>query len=338
MKYLPVRELENVTSALNFDTLDCHVMGGCDLYITKSIGSDKKLYKAVETSLESQHDALERFASLSPPNAGMVDLTRSSPFGPLTQVSSRRTFAYLIATLNSSHPDYEFANSCRPTDFRREKTLKSIMNTIDETLYNLRPRVPSTLSAANAIGLQTPGGSQTWGPKMWNAIDREMTLKECDIYVYSPEDDPFDGEESAIWSLHYFFFNKNRKRVCYIYARGMSIANHATNHIRSKRSRPISQTLSMSDAGASKRAKYWLGDQAEHLVGSWNAGPCSDTIPQPGDDQVDAEDALGDSDISRGVLSDDEDEYDEDELEARFRGKSKVMGMNDHIAAMMDEI
>lgn len=225
MKYLPLRDFEDVTSALNFDTPDCHVIGGCDLYTTKAAGGDKKLYKNIEHSLESQHESVLRLsASLSPPQAESLaeslNLSRSSPFGPLSQISSRRTFAYLIATLNASHPDYDFSHILRPTDFRKERSLRAVMNTIDTTLFNLRPRPsnamlsvpPSSWSAGSggsgSSGTRTPGGHHIWSPRMWRMIDNEMNLRDCAIYCYQPEEDPFDGEEGSIWSMNYFFFNK----------------------------------------------------------------------------------------------------------------------------------
>lgn len=99
------------------------------------------------------------------------------------------------------------------------------------------------------------------------------------MYCYNPEEDPFDSEESAIWSLHYFFFNKNRKRVCYIYLRGFSMASHspmgASHMIKTvKRPSHLTRTLSVGSTtsiGAAKRAKYWLGDRADRPVeGSWD--------------------------------------------------------------------
>ncbi|KAI5280160.1 RNA polymerase III-inhibiting protein maf1 [Ascosphaera acerosa] len=67
----------------------------------------------------------------------------------------------------------------------------------------------------------------SWGPRMWKLIDEQMTLSECAIYRYSPEEDPYEGDEGeedgAIWSLRYFFFNKQRKRVCYIHLKGISV-------------------------------------------------------------------------------------------------------------------
>lgn len=272
VQFLPLSEFEDVTNALNFDTSDCHVVGGCDLYTTKAAGGDKKLYKNIENSLESQYESLLRLsASLSPPHASSaaasLNLSRSSPFGPLSDHSSRRTFAYMIATLNASHPDYDFSHLLRPSDFRRERSLKKVMNTIDSTLFNLRPQMardvtPPTPSTGSSP--HVPLTTHSWGPRMWRIIDDQMSLKECSIYCYAPEEDPYDGDDASIWSLNYFFFNKARKRVCYLYLRGISVlsrlADGAATPIETKRT--MDDGYLTPDLGARKRARYWLGDYA----------------------------------------------------------------------------
>ena len=108
---------------------------------------------------------------------------------------------------------------------------------------------------------------------MWHLIDKEMVLKECSIYCYAPEEDPYDGEEGALWSSNYFFFNKAKKRVCYLYLRGLSMLEFDSGlktlvtpgtpgaH-RSKRC--VSGTWSLDDEETtSKRARFWLGDRAD---------------------------------------------------------------------------
>lgn len=270
MKFIPLREFDDVSSALNFEAQDSHVIGGCDLYTTKAAGSDKKLYRNIETSLESQYESLLRLsASVSPPDDGPspLNLSRSSPFGPLSQVSSRRTFAYLIATLNASHPDYDFSHILRPTDFRKERNLRSVINIIDSTLYNLRPsnaamslHVPSQTTYTTAASASP--NSQAWGPQMWSLIDKEMTLKECTVYCWAPTDEPFEEDEGAIWSLNYFFFNKDLKRVAYLYVRCVPVATHSP---RVRSSMP-KRSASGLDSGANKRARYWLGDQAANVA------------------------------------------------------------------------
>lgn len=153
--------------------------------------------------------------SLSPPKTKVqskaVYQTLHSPFGPLDQISARKTFAYMIATLNASHPDYDFSSVLRPADFRRERSLRTVINTFNTTLFNLGVNVSKSI------------------PRMWDTIDAEMDLTQCNIYSYTPDDvsdDPY-GEEGLIWSSIYFFFNKHKKRVCYLYLRGISALSHS---------------------------------------------------------------------------------------------------------------
>jgi hypothetical protein len=286
MKFLPLRDFDVVTSALNFSTPDCRVTGGCDLYTTKAAGTDKKLYKNIECSLESQHAALIKFgASLSPPQreemADSLNLSRSSPFGPLSEISSRRTFAYLIATLNASHPDYDFSHVLRPTDFRRERNLRRVMASIDNTMSSVRPHnsslLPPTLraySSSPSTATSLPVSSPAWGPQMWSMIDQEMTLKDCTTFSYQPADDPFDGDEAAIWRIHYFFFNKAKKRVAYLYVRGLPIVVNSPALAPQRRGSGTGLTkrsapLPPSSFGANKRAKFWFGDRfANNVVAS----------------------------------------------------------------------
>jgi len=298
MKYIPLRDIDTVTNALNFSTQDCHIIGSCDIYTTKAAGGDKKLYRNIENSLESQHEALRRLsASLSPVSPSLramgdhpgtdevlsslpkspplfedqeIDLSRASPFGNLGQVTARRTFAYLIATLNASHPDYDFSHILRPSDFRKERSLRAIMNNVDSTLQNLRPKQtaamnylsPPTLSNSAPSGLGA--NNEIWSQNMWKLIDKEMGLRHCEKYTYVPDDDPFDGEEGAIWSMHYFFFSKEKKRVCYIYLRGFSVISHSPVNAPKFSQRPravqrSTSSLSLGD-GAGKRASFWLSD------------------------------------------------------------------------------
>ena len=183
----------------------------------KAAGGDKKLYKSISNTLTSRYETDLRLSQeLSLPTdsklqSKAVYQTLHSPFGPLDQVSARKTFAYMIATLNASHPDYDFSSVLRPTDFRREKNVRTVINTFNTTLFNLGVNVGNTI------------------PRMWDTIDSEMDLTYCNIYSYSPDDvsdDPY-GEEGLIWSNIYFFFNKNKKRVCYLYLRGISALSHS---------------------------------------------------------------------------------------------------------------
>ncbi|KAL2148383.1 hypothetical protein VTH82DRAFT_2303 [Thermothelomyces myriococcoides] len=369
---LNIASKDEVTSALNFDTPDCHVTGSCDLYTTKAAGSDKKLYKNIQQSLQSQHAALLKVgASLSPPQrdsvAASLNLNRSSPFGSLEEISNRRTFAYLIATLNASHPDYDFSHVLRPADFQRERVLRKVMTQIDSTLSSVRPTstlpdvaVPRS-SAAKPTDFNTGvSAAPPWGPQMWAMIDKEMSLKDCTVFSYQPADDPFDEEEGAIWALHYFFFNKALKRVCYLYVRGVPVMSHSPRVPgHSAMARGTRRSLAgladddLDDLGANKRARYWLGDDfAERITASdddmddglvWNRDADGDVRCQYGvddddddddDDDVDVEDEVGDTgDL---VMDVSEEEEEEEEDTQRRRSGSSIRGVSEDIAARME--
>jgi AP-1 complex subunit sigma 1/2 len=308
------------------------------LYTTKAAGSDKKLYKQIDRSLEAQHEAILRLAaSLSPPQAAQFaktsNLSQSSPFGTLSQISNRRTYAYMIATLNASHPDYDFSNVLRPADFCREKSLKNVMGTVDSKIYSAQSsRIPR--------GLQTPGGSLMWGPRMWNNIDAEMDLYSCEIYSYRPDENPFDDEETALWSLHYFFFNKAMKRVCYLNARALSpsfagddsddntVEDGTITPMRPKRRYEERQS---ADFSARKRARFWLGDRADDVEEPWDEY----VEDESAEEDVDVE--LLDEIVKRGRsmssnMSEDRDDV-EDEKE---RAKSRVRRMSEAVAEAIE--
>ncbi|KAI1401891.1 repressor of RNA polymerase III transcription MAF1 [Hypoxylon fuscum] len=272
MKSLPTRDFETVSSSLNFTTNECIVTGSCDLYTTKSAGTDKKLYKAIDNGLEAQHASLLKMsASLSPPRleamAASMNLMRSSPFGRLSEAGSRRVLGYMIATLNASHPDYDFSQSLRPSDFRREPHLRRVMANVDELMYSARPLsntlIPPTYCSYNSSpgsaavnGVVDMISNPVWSSHMWTLIDEEMTLKDCSIFSYQPDEDPFEGNEAAIWRMHYLFFNKNRKRVTYLYVRGLPNSSALAPHPRGS----IGLSNRYDDMGADKRATFWLGD------------------------------------------------------------------------------
>ncbi|KAK9474334.1 Maf1 regulator-domain-containing protein [Dipodascopsis tothii] len=226
MKFVEVQDLEVINSALDFDTPDCHVIGGCDLYTTKAAGTDKKLYKSINKHLHSMHqDNVLLSSSLSPPSfsppsefasfgksydestidGAMVSSSiGASPFGPLDQVSSRKTFAYLIAVLNASHPDHDFS-SLRPIDFKRERNSTQVINAFNNTLFG--------------VGMPVP-------PRLWEVLDSHIDLRDCVLYSHTPSPSFLADEPGTIWSMMWFFFNKKRKRVAYLFLKGRRHAHH----------------------------------------------------------------------------------------------------------------
>ena len=349
---MPNRDLDIVTSALNLSTPDLHILGGCDLYTTKAAGGDKKLYKTIEHGLEAQYQAKVSFShSLSPPEAKLMvpslNLSRNSPFGSMDKISSRRTYAYLIATLNASHPDYDFSHTLRPGDFKREKSLRAVINSIDTTLYNLRPRPFNSHFIKLAPGSALPPpGQPTWGPAMWGLIDQQMSLKECHIYRYAPEFDPFEDDDAgSIWSINYFFFNKTRKRVCYLYLQGISALSEGANDgfmtpIKLKRlAEDESDGWITPDMGARKRARYYFGDREGVEVVDPDEAEV-DTIgkpaaPTPSEERSD-EETFG---PPRRPVVDEHHNYllsDEETRSTRSMSKSTARGASEEVVGRMD--
>ncbi|KAL8305479.1 hypothetical protein RB597_003720 [Gaeumannomyces tritici] len=381
MKFLPLPDFVTVTSALNFDTPDCHVSGGCDLYTTKSTGQDKKLYKNIDKSLENQHASLVKFgASLSPPQraemSASLNLSRSSPFGSLADISSRRTFAYLIATLNASHPDYDFSHVLRPSDFKREKSLKRVMNNLDSTLGNTRAGVVAgpDFSLSRSCSSDNGAADPVWGPQTWALINKQMMLEDCTVFSYQPAENPFDEEEGAIWTLHYFFFNKALKRVAYLHARGVPVTSHSRRGVldgagysigarlhgagaasgayndddSSEEYGPLSASLKRgySDfAGANKRAKFWFGDRAASRVPADSDDEMDDGMiwNRTADGEFDDgyrnyDDDDDDDDDVRNRDDDDtsEEEGDESDTDLRIPSKGPIRAVSEDIASRME--
>jgi AP-1 complex subunit sigma 1/2 len=332
--------LHEVNLALNFDTLDTAIIGGCDLWTVKAAGSDKKLYKRIEKTLEERHkDRLSAFAHLSAQSAAQfadqLDIARDTPFGSFNEASNRHTFAYLIATLNATHIDYDFANTLNPDEFRCESQ-RTVMHKVDQTMYYLRPQV---YSAGLPVGAVTPLGSPIWSPRSWHLVDSEMDMANCEYYVWEPSDDPF-ADDGAIWSHHFFLYNKEKKRVCYFYLRGISALSSSPSVAMSLMSKfKQSQYESSANAGSRKRAEYWLGDRARKGLEAYGDSDELDNmvIDHPGD-IVDAEQSLW---IPTREMSTDADYYESDEdsdvesLVERERGRSAMRTMSEGV---MDRI
>lgn len=287
MQYLDLCALHEVNIALNFDTADTAIIGGCDLWTVKAAGSDKKLYKRIENTLEARHQNLVRaLAGLSAPTAaqftGQLNINRDTPFGTFHEPANRHTFAYLIATLNATHIDYDYANTLNPDEFRRE-TQQSLMLEIDTTMHYLRPHGYSPGLPGGAV---TPLGSPIWGPRSWQLLDSEIDLAACEYYVWEPSDDPF-ADDGAIWSHHYFLYNKERKRVAYFYIRGISALAKSPSGATSLMSRfkATQQYESSTNAGSRKRAEYWLGNRAKKGLEAYGDSDELDdlVIDHPGD-------------------------------------------------------
>jgi len=253
MKFLLVLAFEALNSVLSrLDTGECLIHGKIEAYSCKSAGTDKKLFKTLNTSLGHQLENASNSGSsssnnnnnnmassnaiLTPPNGfatnsisssgitlsssagGLGDslgdefqlerippcyLSLASPFGPLSDTGARRTFISLIQVLNASYPDYDWS-SLPPSEFRRED--------------------PNTVRNAISIGIPALSlDGVSLQARVWNAIDTEIRIAECEIFSYrpDPDNDPL-ARHRTLWYFDLFFYNRRLKRVIFFTCRSLA--------------------------------------------------------------------------------------------------------------------
>uniref|UniRef100_A0A672TH29 Repressor of RNA polymerase III transcription MAF1 n=1 Tax=Strigops habroptila TaxID=2489341 RepID=A0A672TH29_STRHB len=207
MKLLENSSFEAINSQLTVETGDAHIIGRIESYSCKMAGDDKHMFK--QFCQEGQPHVLE---ALSPPQTTGISPSRLSKSqsgdeeGPLSDKCSRKTLFYLIATLNESfRPDYDFS-AAKSHEFSREPSLNWVVNAVNCSLFS------AVREDFNALK-----------PHLWDAVDEEICLSECDIYSYNPDldSDPF-GEDGSLWSFNYFFYNKRLKRIVFFTCRSIS--------------------------------------------------------------------------------------------------------------------
>ncbi|QID84207.1 RNA polymerase III-inhibiting protein maf1 [Saccharomyces pastorianus] len=53
MKFIDELDIERVNQTLNFETNDCKIVGSCDIFTTKAVASDRKLYKTIDQHFDT---------------------------------------------------------------------------------------------------------------------------------------------------------------------------------------------------------------------------------------------------------------------------------------------
>lgn len=119
---------------------------------------------------------------------------------------SHKTLFYLISTLNSSFFDYDFTD-CASEEFSRESLLDRVQADVDDRLGRCVPTYGSFRAA------------------FWHTLDDEISLSECDIYSYNPDNlsDPYCS--GVLWSFNYMFFNKKLKRIVFLSCCARAVLN-----------------------------------------------------------------------------------------------------------------
>lgn len=225
MKLLESSSFEAINSKLFVENGDAKIVGRIESYSCKMIGTEKQFYKKFnESAGEGRTPAT--LEALSPPQNGYGGYSlsptqthstlysrsysgsRSSDDEDLTlcDTISRKTLFYLIATLNSAFPDYDFSNA-RSGEFSKEPSLQYVTTNIDGLLSVTATEQYSKVHDS-----------------LWRTLNEEIGLPDCNIYSYNPDltsDDPF-SEDGSLWSFNYFFYNRKKKRVVLFTCRALS--------------------------------------------------------------------------------------------------------------------
>ncbi|XP_042034659.1 repressor of RNA polymerase III transcription MAF1 homolog [Salvia splendens] len=189
MKYMEYTPLDKINDFLSHVTLGQRTIEGClEAYSCKHTGTDKKL------SLSLENEILDHLGK-------SLDTDSSSPDEYLLSRSSRKTLIYLLLILHHMYPDFAFS-AARVHEFFTEETWDSFKQIFDVYM----------LEASKEWSEENEGDSLL--ATLHKALDEVVKVSECEIYSYNPDSDadPF-LEKGAIWSYHFFFYNRKLKRV-----------------------------------------------------------------------------------------------------------------------------
>lgn len=207
MKFLEIPELARLSQALTHQGPECSVHTRIEAYSLKPVTKDKKLFRSLETNYKSE-------VSNSPPLPSFISADKDvdmTPFGPMSEKSSRKTFHLLIATLNAAFPDHEFSES-RYKDFNREESGASVLNALSTTLvspnrgglaaprtYSAYPPTssdffPSSVPTSSSpldfakpspyAPTKTVAGTH---PYVYRTLNDAIGLEDCEVYSYVPD-------------------------------------------------------------------------------------------------------------------------------------------------------
>jgi hypothetical protein len=124
----------------------------------------------------------------------------SSSYGNI-DIIPKKTLFYLRSTLNASfQPGYDFT-SALSSEFSKEPSFDYVVKAIENYL--------TTVENYNRNKIE-----------LWNALDKEINLAECEFYSYNPDltSDPL-AEDGCLWFFNFFFYNKKLKRIMFFSCR-----------------------------------------------------------------------------------------------------------------------
>jgi hypothetical protein len=185
MKLLENTQFEALSSALSIETGVSKINSRIESFSCKIAGESKKLYKQMHDEktgtspiqLLGPANSIQQLG-VSPttliPSLNQYMINRSlsdeaeyssSCNANNIDLISRKTLFYLISTLNASfQPDYDFSDT-QGSEFSKEPSLEFVIKSVENYL--------GTSNFYHSVKRQ-----------LWEAIDTEINLAECEFYRY----------------------------------------------------------------------------------------------------------------------------------------------------------
>jgi hypothetical protein len=208
LEHLGLERISNIINTMEFGGGVC-LHGRVEIYSTKKSVEDKKHSKVLESKLASADSPMNIVQNTSPPitNSKHIFQTvptslthESSPDKNTTEIEAKKTrkmLVDLIQTLNAAQLDHDFSELSQESFIGIQ--LNDAINHINSYLAEVCVKQPSFVST------------------LWKEIDSALsnTLSQCEVYKLADESYSEDLEEGITSSFHYFFCNKDLKRLCY---------------------------------------------------------------------------------------------------------------------------
>lgn len=153
MKFIDELDIERVNQTLNFEISDCKISGGCDIYTTKPVASDKKLYKRIDHHLEMILQENESYnAAVQQHILSEVNGYLSSPILTDNNNNSNNNYDDNSTVIAHSEEAVDFRNSRRSSlSFWEQKRRMSITEPINNSTNNSGSVVNSPLLSKTDI-------------------------------------------------------------------------------------------------------------------------------------------------------------------------------------------
>lgn len=117
-------------------------------------------------------------------------------FGKDGDNSTKSLLIDLIQTLNASLSDYDFSSLITRPDSFSMVPVHEVIGEVNQLLAEMTTQNPRFLT------------------EMWRIIDSAISVSKCDVYQLT-DDSIVDTDGEIVWSFHYFFCNKESKRILF---------------------------------------------------------------------------------------------------------------------------